>query len=614
MQRLFFTLEEKNKLPHEPGVYQFYNQQGEIIYVGKAKNIKKRVANYFRAKENLDLKTRTMVSQIVHMACILVSSESEALLLENNLIKNHRPRFNILLRDDKSYPYLCITQERFPRLITTRQRTPSLGHYFGPFTDMKSLQLIRGLVRDLYPLRTCKLNLSISNIEKKKFRTCLEYHIGKCLGPCEGLQTEADYLKDVAAVIELLKGNFQAVKKDLKKKMVTAAKNHNFEGAQRYKERIQAVNQYEARSIITHTSWGIMDVIAIVSDDTQAFISYLYINQGRMLFVETLAIEKKLAEEDGEMLSLALCHFREKTESTAKTILCNTSINTLPEGTSLSIPKLGDKKKLLDMAIHNAWFFKKEYLNKKLTQPKPSRSTLIHLQQDLRLQEIPMHIECFDNSNLHGTHPVSAMVCFKEGKPAKKQYRHFHVKSVTGIDDFATMKEVVYRRYHHLVQEKKPLPDLVVIDGGKGQLSAAVEALQKVGVYGKIPIIGIAKKLEEIYYPNDSLPLHLSKKSPSLQLLQKIRNEAHRFAISFHRDTRSRKTFKTQLEDIPGIGKKTIDTLFKQFNTISNIKNNPPERLAQYIGIDKAKKVIHALHHSTDQKVNPEHITKNKKT
>lgn len=596
MQRLLFTLQEKNQLPHDPGVYQFYNKEGHIIYVGKAKDLKKRVANYFRGTAGLDLKTRTMVSQVTHIACILVNNESEALLLENNLIKSHKPRFNILLRDDKSYPYLCLTNERFPRLISTRQRTPSLGQYFGPFTDIKSLQLIQELVRELYPLRTCKLNLSPTNIVKKKFRVCLEYHIGKCRGPCEGLQAESDYLQDVAAITQLLKGNFQAVKKDLKKKMVTAAKNLHFEEAQRYKERIQAVSQYESRSIITHTSWGIMDIIAIVSNDTEAYLSYIYIHQGRMLFVETLAVEKRLTEKDSDLVAIVLCHFRQKTESQATKILSNVYIDPLPEGTSLSIPKLGDKKRLLDMALHNAWFFKKEQLNKKLTDAKPSRSTLIHLQQDLRLKDIPMHIECFDNSNLHGTHPVSAMVCFKGGKPAKKQYRHFHVKSVEGIDDFATMQEVVYRRYHRLVEDSTPLPDLVVIDGGKGQLSAAVQALKKAGIYGKVAIIGIAKKLEEIYYPHDTLPLHLSKKSPSLQLLQKIRNEAHRFAISFHRDTRSRNTFKSQLEDIPSIGKKTVETLFKQFGSISKMRAASLQTLAEHIGIQRAHKVHEALH------------------
>ena len=591
MQRLLFTLQEKNQLPHDPGVYQFYNKQDQIIYVGKAKNLKKRVANYFRTHTALDLKTRTMVSQISHIACILVSNESEALLLENNLIKSHQPRFNILLRDDKSYPYLCLTDERFPRLIATRQRKPSLGQYFGPFTDMKSLHVIRELVRELYPLRTCKLNLSEKNISQKKFRVCLEYHIKKCRGPCEGLQAEEAYLQDVSAVTQLLKGNLQAVKKDLKKKMVSAAKNLDFEEAQRYKERLHVLDQYAARSIITHTSWGIMDIIAIVSDDTHAYLSYSYIHQGRMLFVETISVEKKLDEQESDLLALALCHFREKTESQATTILSNASIEPLPEGTSLSIPKLGDKKKLVDMALHNAWFFKKEQLNKKLTQAKPSRSTLIHLQQDLRLKNIPMHIECFDNSHLHGTHPVSAMVCFKGGKPAKKQYRHFHVKSVQGIDDFATMQEVVYRRYQRLAEDNAPLPDLIVIDGGKGQLNAAIQALKKAGIYGKTAVIGIAKKLEEIYYPHDPLPLHLSKKSPSLQLLQKIRNEAHRFAISFHRDTRSRNTFKSQLEEIPSIGKKTVETLFQQFGTLSKIKEASLENLAQHIGTQRARKV-----------------------
>lgn len=596
MQPLLFTLQEKNQLPHAPGVYQFYNKKKEIIYVGKAKDLKKRVFNYFRtATEGLDHKTRTMVTQVVHIACILVSNESAALLLESNLIKQHKPRFNILLRDDKSYPYLCITEGHFPKLIITRQRTPSLGNYFGPFTDMKSLERIRDLVRDLYCLRTCKLNLSPSNIAKKKFRTCLEYHIGKCFGPCEGLQSEADYLKEVEAVTHLLKGNFQVVKKELKQKMIQASKDLSFEQAQRYKEHIQAINDYEARSIITHTRWDLLDVIALVSDDKKAFVSYLHIEQGYMRFVETLSIEKKLAEKDSEILALMLCHFREKIASQAKDILTNIPIDVLPEGTSLAIPKGGDKKKLLDMALKNAYFFKKEALNKKLTQPKPSRTILIHLQQDLRLKEIPMHIECFDNSHLQGSHPVSAMVYFKAGKPAKRQYRHFHVKEVKGIDDFATMKEIVTRRYQRLVEEKAPLPDLIIIDGGKGQLNVAIQALKEVGIYKKTAIIGIAKKLEEIFYPGDSLPLHLSKKSPSLQLLQKIRNEAHRFAITFHRDTRSRQTFKSELESISGIGPKTVNTLFKVFKSIKEMKKIPLQEMSLHIGGAKAKKILQGL-------------------
>ncbi|MEM7361660.1 MAG: excinuclease ABC subunit UvrC [Bacteroidota bacterium] len=594
MKRHLFTCQTRNKLPKGPGVYHFYNKKQEIIYVGKANNIRNRVASYFRGE--LDLKTRTLASQIFYVSCVIVESESDSLLLENNLIKHYQPRFNILLRDGKTYPYLCITNEPYPRLIVTRQRQPSLGTYFGPFTDIKSLQMVRELIRELYPLRTCKLNLSAKNIAKGNFRVCLEYHIGKCLGPCEGKQREEGYLQDIEAVTQLLKGNFQAVKKDLKKKMLAAAERHDFQEAQHFKERIEALDRYQARSIIAHPRWGILDVIAIVSDQTHAYISYLHIYQGNMRFVDTIAIEKKLAEDDRDLAALLLVHFRDQVESKAKTILSNVAIRPLPKDTTLTIPQLGDKKKLVDMALHNAWFFKKEQINKKVTQKRAPRTPLIHLQQDLRLKEIPMHIECFDNSNLQGTHPVSAMVCFKEGRPAKKHYRHFHVKTVEGIDDFATMQEVVYRRYHRLAEEKAPFPDLIVIDGGKGQLSAAVEALKKAGVYEKTAIIAIAKRLEEIYYPNDPLPLHLNKRSPSLQLLQKIRNEAHRFAVTFHRKTRNRHTFKTKLEEIPGIGKKTIDTLLQTFGGMSQIQKASLETLADAVGRHKAQKVYQALH------------------
>ena len=598
MDRLLFTLKEKNNLPNHPGVYQFYDKNDTIIYVGKAKSLKKRVANYFQKKHNLDIKTHTMVEQITHIACILVNSESEALLLENNLIKSHQPRYNILLRDDKTYPYLCITDTPFPKLIATRQRTPSLGQYFGPFTDMKTLHLIQAQIRNLFQLRTCNLNLSQENIAKKKYRACLEYHIRKCQAPCEGRQTEESYLREINAVKALLKGNFQSVKKTLKEKMVTAAKNLNFEQAQQYKNNLKMLSQYQARSIITNTQWDTIDIIAIISDNKKAYLSYIHMQHGRIHFVETLSVNKKLNEMDHQIATLLLFHFRQQTKSNAKIILSNVPIDTLPQGTTLTIPKLGDKKKLVNIALQNALFFKKKNLNKKLTQEKKSNTTLIHLQQDLQLKEIPTHIECFDNSNLQGSHPVSAMVCFKNGLPAKKQYRHFHVKTVEGIDDYATMEEVIHRRYSKLIKENKPLPNLIVIDGGKGQRNVAQKVLTTLGIQDQTALISIAKRLEEIYKPNDPLPLYLSKKSPSLKLLQKIRNEAHRFAITFHRNTRTRNTFKTELEEIPKIGPKTITTLFQQFGSIAIIKAQTLLSLTQHIGPHKAQKIYDYFHHT----------------
>ncbi|MEL6358418.1 MAG: excinuclease ABC subunit UvrC [Bacteroidota bacterium] len=575
-------------LATQPGVYRFYNKEDVLIYVGKAKNIKKRVSSYFARTKQHNLKTRRMVAEIVSIEFTIVNSEYEALLLENNLIKKSQPRYNILLKDGKTFPYICITKERFPRVISTRKVSPRLGRYYGPFTDLKAMYRILELIKQLYPLRTCTYNLSEENICKGKFKVCLEYHLGNCKGPCEGLQTETTYEQDIAQIEYLLRGNFNAVKKEFTTKMHQAAQAMAYEEAQHCKDKIEALAAYQAKSLVINPKVGDLDVFGMVSDEQAAFVSYLQIKNGAITFTQTVELKKKLDEADSDVLPLVILSFREQYHSQAPEVLTNLSLSLALNDVTLTTPKIGDKKKLVDIAIKNALFFKQErFLRKVNQQPKENR-TLFLLQQDLQLKALPVHIECFDNSNIQGTNPVAAMVCFKNGKPAKREYRHFHIKTVTGPDDFASMREVVYRRYKRLVEEEQALPDLIVIDGGKGQLSAAVTALQSVGIYGQVPIIGIAKRLEELYYPDDPYPIHISKQSASLKLLQQLRNEAHRFAITFHRNTRSKASLHSELESIPGIGPKTIDRLLHHFKSVKNIRAADLAALSEQIGEKKA--------------------------
>jgi excinuclease ABC subunit C len=582
-------------LATQPGVYCFYNKQDTLIYVGKAKNIKKRVSSYFSGSKQYNLKTRKMVSEITAIECTIVNSEYEALLLENNLIKKSQPRYNILLKDGKTYPYLCITKERFPRVISTRKVSPQIGQYYGPFTDLRSMHQILALIKQLYPLRTCAYNLTAENVFKGKFKVCLEYHIGNCKGPCEGLQDEASYNQAIAQIEYLLKGHLNAVKKDLREKMHQAAQELAYEEAQACKEKLDALTAYQVKSLVINPKVGDLDVFGMVSDTQAAFVSYLQIKHGAITFTQTVELKKKLDEEDGDLLPLVILNFREKYSSTATEVLTNLplpiDLNTL----ILTVPQIGDKKKLVMLAVKNALFFKQERFIKNERYPKKANKILLLLQQDLQLQHLPWHIECFDNSNLHGSHPVAAMVCFKNGRPARSEYRHFNIKTVTGPDDFASMSEVVHRRYKRLMEEKKSLPDLIVIDGGKGQLNAAVASLKKVGIDGQVPVIGIAKRLEEIYCPGDPYPLHISKQAASLKLIQQIRNEAHRFAISFHRNKRSKTSLQSELEAIPGIGPKTIDKLLLHFKSIKHIKPASTATLAQQIGNKKAALLKSAL-------------------
>lgn len=575
-------------LPDQPGVYCFCNEQKEIIYVGKAKNLKKRVSSYFSQAKNHNFKTRRMVTEIWTISFTIVNSEYEALLLENNLIKENQPRYNILLKDGKTYPYICITNEHFPRVISTRKVATKLGRYYGPFTDLKAMYQILDLIKKLYKIRTCTYNLSAENIRKYKFRVCLEYHLGNCKGPCEGLQDAATYNQDIAQIGYILKGNLIELKKKFKERMYQAAQALDYEEAQDYKEKLAALEAYQAKSLVINPQVGDLDVFGVVSDETAAFVSYLQIKNGAVTFAQTIEIKKKLDEADSSILPLVIFNFREKYGSAASEVLISIPLSIDLDGITLTVPKIGDKKKLVALAIKNALFLKQErFLRKEDYQAKGNR-TLLLLQQDLQLRTLPLYIECFDNSNTQGSNPVAAMVVFRNGKPAKKAYRHFNIKTVTGPDDFASMGEVVLRRYKRLTEEKQQLPDLIVIDGGKGQLSAAVQSLKALDIYGQVPIIGIAKRLEEIYYPGDTYPIHISKQSPALRLLQWIRNEAHRFAITFHRNKRSKASLKSQLEDIPGVGSQSIDKLLKHFKSIQNIKAASVEALAEQVGTKKA--------------------------
>ncbi|EON77328.1 Excinuclease ABC subunit C [Lunatimonas lonarensis] len=587
--------DEYNQLPDQPGVYRYYNESGELIYVGKAKSLKKRVASYFGSNAGINQKTRRMVKEIRRIEFTLVNSEFDALLLENNLIKKAQPKYNILLKDDKTYPYLLLTKENFPRIYPTRKVIPSRGTYFGPFASVKAMNNVLDLIRSLFTIRTCKLDLSPYKIYEQKYKVCLEYHIGNCLGPCEGLQSEPDYQKDIEQAKYILKGNLGIAKTYFKDRMQEAAQNLAFELAQRYKDKLDLLEKYQAKSLVISQSIGSLDVFTIVVDEKVAFVNYLKIKEGALILSKTVELRKRLDEEESVLLLTAIIRLRDQFQSDAKEILVNVPIEDELTDFQVIVPKIGDKRKLIDLSLKNALYYKKEKaLLAGEVSDKKSR-VLRQLQSDLSLPELPDHIECFDNSNIQGAHPVASMVCFLNGKPANKEYRHYHIKTVEGPNDFASMEEVVGRRYQRIQEEGKPLPKLIVIDGGKGQLSSAVSALKTQGIYGKVPIIGIAKRLEEIYLPEDSYPIYIDKKSESLRLLQRIRDEAHRFAITFHRNVRSKQAFGTQLTDIPGIGKNTAEKLLSHFKSVKKIKAATKEELEAIIGKDKTQKLLYQL-------------------
>jgi excinuclease ABC subunit C len=589
MQSSSFLPEDHLTLPDHPGVYKYFNEENELIYVGKAKSLKKRVSSYFNKNTGVNLKTKRMVKEIRRIEITLVDSELDALLLENNLIKKIQPKYNILLRDDKTYPYLLITKEGFPRIFPTRKLIPKRGTYFGPFASVKAMNNVLDLIRELFTIRTCNLDLSYLKINEGKYKVCLEYHIGNCQGPCVGNQMESAYMKDLEHAKHILKGNLGIAKTYFKQEMQAFAENLEFEKAQRMKDKLDLLEKYQAKSLITNPSIANLDVCTLVSDEKTAYVNYMRVKNGAMITSKNVELKKRLDETEEELLITALVRLQDQFQSDAEEVLVNIEVENPIEGLNLTLPKIGDKKKLLDLSLKNALYYKKEKaLLIGLNQDKKDR-VIKQLQQDLSLQEVPDHIECFDNSNIQGTNPVASMVCFLNGKSAVKEYRHFHIKTVEGPNDFASMKEIVGRRYKRLLEEGKPLPKLVVIDGGKGQLSSAVEALQELGIYGKMPIIGIAKRLEEIYFPGDSYPIHIDKKSESLKLLQRIRDEAHRFAITFHRNVRSKNAFKSQLIEIPGIGESTLEKLLKHFKSVKKIQNAKEEELIDLLGSSKAK-------------------------
>ena len=579
-------------LPDNPGVYQYYDKDGKILYVGKAKNLKKRVASYFN-KIHDTAKTNVLVKKIITIKHIVVPTESDALLLENNLIKTLHPRYNVLLRDDKTYPWICIKKEPFSRIFPTRKMVKDGSEYFGPYTSFKTVSVILDLIRELYPLRTCNFELTKSNIENYKFKVCLEYHIGNCKGPCEGHESLENYQKHVDAIREILKGNFKESMREFKRVMTDLATNMHFEEAQKIKEKIEILENYQSRSTIINPKITNIDVFSIVSDEVAAFVNFLQISHGSIIRSHTMEIKKKLDETDRELLELAIIELRERFQLLSREIIVPFEVE-VGENVKITVPQLGDKKQILDLSVRNAKFYRIEQL-KQLQIIDPERHVnriMAQMQKDLRLSVEPRHIECFDNSNIQGTNPVAACVVFKDGKPSKKDYRHFNIKTVEGPNDFASMEEVVYRRYKRLLDEKQPLPNLIIIDGGKGQLSSALKIMDELGLRGKIAIIGIAKRLEELFYPGDSVPLYLDKKSETLKVIQQLRNEAHRFGITFHRDKRSKASLVSSMDNIPGIGEKTMETLIKHFKSVKRLKLADEKAIEAVVGVSRAKKIM----------------------
>ncbi|WP_207433401.1 excinuclease ABC subunit UvrC [Sabulibacter ruber] len=588
------TIKEQLKhLPHRPGIYKFYDDNG-IIYVGKAVDIRKRVSSYFNRSTQHNKKTLKLISQIKRVEFTIVDSEADAFLLENNLIKQHQPKYNILLKDGKTYPYLCITNERFPRVLSTRNKLNDGSRYFGPYPSVTSMNVLLELIRTLYPLRTCSYNLSPANIEAGKFKVCLEYHIGNCKGPCEGLYEETEYNQHIQQIRNILSGNLTVAKNYFKEAMSTAAADLQFELAHQYKQKLDLLDDFQAKStVVSHTLTNI-DVFTISSNEKCAFINYLKVMNGSIIGTQSLELQKKLEESDQDILASMIMQLRSDFESTAKEILVNIDDLVLPlEGVTVTVPQIGDKRKLLNLSLKNAMYLRKE---KESMQDKSKDSNEVRIMEtmkrDLRLTELPKHIECFDNSNFQGDNPVASMVCFRNAKPSKKDYRHFHIKTVVGPDDFASMYEVVTRRYRRLLDEGASLPQLIIIDGGKGQLGMAVKALKDLGIYGQVAIVSIAKRLEEIFYPGDSLPLYIDKKSETLKLIQRLRNEAHRFGITFHRSLRDASTLKTELTTIKGLGPATAEKLLSKFKSVKKISELSQQELESEVGKSKAKILV----------------------
>ena len=585
-------------IPEDPGVYQFLSSDKSIIYVGKAKNLKKRVSSYFQ-KNIKSRKTLNLVKNTKYVEHVVVHSESDALLLENSLIKKNQPKYNILLRDDKTYPWICVKNEPFPRVFVTRKLVKDGSQYFGPFTSFKTINTIMGIIKQLYSLRNCNYNLSSKNIEQKKFKVCLEYHLGNCLGGCEGKESLEDYEKNILAIKQILKGNVNESKRNFKKEMIKFSNNQEYEKAQKIKEKIQLLENYQSKSTVVSSKLNNIDVFSIISDSESAFVNFLQVAHGKIIRFHNQEVKKKLNEDDEKILSLMILSIREKYNSTSKNIISHINLEN-QINLKFIIPRSGDNKKLLDLSIKNAKAFRFER-NKQTQLVDPERHINRIMEQmriDLKMKEEPRHIECFDISNIQGTNNVASCVVFINGKPSKKLYRKFNIKTIDGQNDFGSMQEVVFRRYKRLLDEKQDLPNLIVIDGGKGQLSSAVKSLKELDLDNKISVLGIAKRLEELYFPNDSIPLYLNKKSETLKVIQQLRNEAHRFGVSFHRDKRSKSSLTSSLDNIYGIGENTKNKLLKKFKSISKLKKADEKEIIDLIGKSKAEKVMNYLKES----------------
>ncbi len=582
-------------IPHQPGIYKYFDAQNELLYVGKAKDLRKRTSSYF-TKTFTNYKTHELVQRIRKVEFTITNSEADAFLLENSLIKQFQPKFNIDLKDDKSFPYIVIKKEPFPRVFLTRMKINDGSEYLGPFTSVAKVRELLIFIKHNVALRTCKLNLTQANIQKGKFKVCLEYHLGNCKGPCEARQSEQEYAEALQQVRNILKGNIQTVIHHFKAEMIQYAANLDFEKAELIRKKIEHLENYQERSVVVSKHLSNLDVFSILKDGDTAYVNYLMVYNGSIVQTHTVRIETKLEENEEEVLPLAILQLRETFNSLASEIIVPFEIDFAVEGIIVTVPKAGDRKKLLDLSVKNVNYFTEELRKKKILQLEgksdmQKKEVLYQLQKDLQLNEVPVHIECFDNSNFQGSYPVSAMVCFKEGIPSKKDYRHFNVKTVEGINDFATMKEVVYRRYSRLVKEEQPLPQLIIIDGGKGQLSSAIESIHELYLAGAVTVVGLAKNEEEIFFPGDKESIKLPWDSESLKLIRRIRDEVHRFGINFHRQKRSKGTFKNELENIKGIGKSTAELLLKEFKSVKNIQTKPREEIAKIIGVSKAKMI-----------------------
>lgn len=588
-------------LPHKPGVYKFFDDKG-IIYVGKAIDIRKRVSSYFNRSAQHNKKTLKLISQIQHIEFTIVDTEADAFLLENNLIKQYQPKYNILLKDGKTYPYICIVNERFPRVISTRNKINDGSRYFGPYPSVTTMNIILDLIRTLYPIRTCTYNLSPENIAAGKFKVCLEYHIGNCKGPCEALEDETQYNYYISQIRNILSGNLSVAKNYFKDQMSAAAADFQFEQAHEFKRKLDMLEDFQTKSTVVSNTLTNIDVFSITSNEKCAFINYLKVMNGSIIMTQSVELEKKLDEEDADILASIIVQLRMEFDSTSREIITNIELSLPLDNVTVSYPQIGDKRKLLNLSLKNALYLRKERegrqeKNKDLSEQREIR-VLETLKKDLRLTELPRQIECFDNSNFQGDNPVASMVCFKNGKPSKKDYRHFNIKTVVGPDDFASMYEIVTRRYKRLLNENQPLPQLIVIDGGKGQLSMAVKALKDLDIYGKIAVVGIAKRLEEIFYPGDSFPLYIDKKSESLLLIQRLRNEAHRFAITFHRSKRDAGTLKTELTEVKGIGPTIANALLAKYKSVKKLKELSLQELTSEVGKAKAA-ILYKHFHET---------------